>query len=96
MQGKVFYLIVVHADETRSMIPIQWTDCVSFQNENTDKAPMLTIATIKDLIVMRHKIDFLLQRVTSNHKEETDASGTNGSDGNYGTVDATAPTLEST
>ena len=96
MRGKVLYLILVHTDETRSMIPIHWTDCMPFLNENTDNMSEPTIATISDLIVMRQKVDFLLQRVISNQKEGKDASGTNDSDRTHGTGDYTKTTLEST
>jgi hypothetical protein len=96
MRGKLLCLILVHADETRSMIPVHWTDYMNMSNENTNKASLPTIATINDLIAMRQKVDFLLQRAITNQKEKVNAGGTNGSNGSHGTSDYRTTALEST
>jgi hypothetical protein len=93
MRGKVLCLILVHSDETRSMIPANWTDLFVSSEENANASLLPTIATISDLIAFRRKVDFLLQRAVTSQKEKIDASRTNDSHGSHGAAEYRATSL---
>jgi hypothetical protein len=99
MRGNVQYLILVHSDETRSMIPACWTDLAlpsgsSSEYQNTASVSSSTIGSINHLIAMRQKVDFLLQRSQPFQEENADACGTNDSNGSDGTSDYRKADLE--
>jgi hypothetical protein len=101
MRAHVLYLILVHPDETRSMIPVNWTDLPVSSVEHSERKNMRGIslshiASLNDLIVLRQKVDFLLQRAITIRKEKADACGTNDSHGSHGTGDGGKAALETT
>jgi hypothetical protein len=100
-RGKTFYLILVHSDETRSMIPADWTDLSPKPEANRlEKVPRITalpmIATIDNLMRMRKKVDILLKQVTLIQKEKTDDCRTTDSYRSNGTVTLRRTSLEET
>jgi hypothetical protein len=98
-RGKVQYLILVHSDDTRSMIPASWTDLSAssdkkFKYQAAHAVSSTASATINDLITLRKKVDFLLQRALTIRKENTDACRTDDPIGSNGTSNCGEANME--